>query len=83
MTRLSADWPLSRQDSAGMHGADLPLPGRPVAQGRQTSRASPVLSEMGRARLASCVDVVVLTRWLERAATAGSEAEVFVSDSAP
>jgi hypothetical protein len=73
MTRLSADWPLSRQDSAGMHGADLPLPGRPVAQGRQTSRASPVLSEMGRAWLASCVDVVVLTRW----------AEVFVSDSAP
>jgi predicted transposase YdaD len=36
------------------------------------------LSELGRARLASCADVAVLTAWLERAATAASEAEVFV-----
>jgi hypothetical protein len=35
------------------------------------------LSELGRTRLASCTDVVVLTAWLERAATAASEAEVF------
>jgi hypothetical protein len=35
------------------------------------------LSELGRARLTSCADVAVLTAWLERAATATSEAEVF------
>jgi hypothetical protein len=36
------------------------------------------LSELGRARLTSCADVAVLAAWLERAATAASEAEVFV-----
>ncbi len=36
------------------------------------------LSELGRARLTSCADVAVLTAWLERVATAASEAEVFV-----
>jgi hypothetical protein len=40
------------------------------------------LSEVGRARLASCVDAATLTRWLERAATATSEAEVFAGESA-
>ena len=41
------------------------------------------LSELGRTRLASCVDVATLTLWLERAATATTEAEVFASESAP
>ena len=41
-----------------------------------TARSLP-LSELGRARVASCADVAVLTVWLERAATAVSEAEVF------
>ena len=36
------------------------------------------LSELGRARLTSCADVAVLTAWVEHAATAVSEAEVFV-----
>jgi hypothetical protein len=36
-----------------------------------------MLSELGRARVASCSDVATLTAWLERAATAKSEAEVF------
>ncbi len=35
------------------------------------------LSELGKARLCACTDVAVLTAWLERAATATSEAEVF------
>ncbi len=35
------------------------------------------LSEQGHVRLTSCTSVAVLTAWLERAATAGSEAEVF------
>ncbi len=38
------------------------------------------LSELGRARLAACVDVAVLTRWHTRAVTALTEAEVFASD---
>jgi predicted transposase YdaD len=37
------------------------------------------LSELGRARLASCTDVDTLTRWLTRAVTAPSEAEVFAN----
>jgi len=41
------------------------------------------LSEVGRARLASCGDVATLTRWLERAATSSSEADVFARESAP
>jgi predicted transposase YdaD len=41
------------------------------------------LSEMGRARLASCADVEVLTSWLTRAVTAGSEGEVFGRSDAP
>ena len=40
------------------------------------------LSELGRARVASCADVAVLTVWLERAATATSEAEVFAARTA-
>jgi hypothetical protein len=36
------------------------------------------LSDVGRARLATSTDVAVLARWLERAATATTEAEVFV-----
>ena len=35
------------------------------------------LRELGSARMASCTDVEALTAWLERAATAASEAEVF------
>jgi hypothetical protein len=41
------------------------------------------LSELGRARLAACNDGPTLTRWLARAITAGTEAEVFASESAP
>jgi hypothetical protein len=40
------------------------------------------LSEVGRARLTSCADASTLTRWLERAATATSEAAVFASSDA-
>ena len=40
---------------------------------------SVALSEVGRARVASCADVATLTRWLERAKTATDEAEVFAS----
>jgi predicted transposase YdaD len=47
-----------------------------------SARAMP-LSEMGRARLASCVDVATLTRWLTRAVTAASEADVFAGSDAP
>ena len=45
------------------------------------ARALP-LSAVGRARVASCSEIATLTRWLERAATAASEADVFASDSA-
>jgi hypothetical protein len=41
-----------------------------------SARALP-LSELGRARLEGCTDVATLTSWLERAATASSESEVF------
>ena len=47
-----------------------------------SARAVP-LSEFGRARLASCADIATLTRWLTRAVTATSEAEVFASTDAP
>jgi predicted transposase/invertase (TIGR01784 family) len=40
---------------------------------------SVILSELGSARVASCTDIATLTRWLERAATAASEGEVFAS----
>jgi hypothetical protein len=40
------------------------------------------LSEVGRARLDVCTDVATLTAWLERAATARSEAEVFAPTDA-
>jgi hypothetical protein len=68
---------------------------RYVAQGEVRGRAaglreaivhvllarSLALSEVGRARLEGCDDIPTLTAWLERAATARSEAEVFaVSD---
>ena len=35
-----------------------------------------VLSEVGRARIASCADVATLTRWLTRAVTAASESAI-------
>jgi hypothetical protein len=35
------------------------------------------LTERGRAQLAACADVKLLTRWVTSAATAASEAEVF------
>jgi predicted transposase/invertase (TIGR01784 family) len=38
------------------------------------------LSEAGRAKLASCADAGVLTRWLARAVTVGSEVDVFASE---
>ena len=41
------------------------------------------MSELGRARLAATEDVATLTRWLGRAATAGSEAEVFAGAGTP
>jgi len=41
------------------------------------------LSEAGRARIASCSDIDTLTRWLGRAVTATSEAEVFASAGTP
>jgi hypothetical protein len=41
------------------------------------------LSENGRARLNACVQVETLTRWLTRAVTAASEAEVFEGGSGP
>jgi hypothetical protein len=47
-----------------------------------TARAV-VLSEVGRARIASCADVATLTRWLTRAVTATSEAAIFASSDAP
>jgi hypothetical protein len=37
------------------------------------------LSDSGRARIAACTDMGVLTTWLTRALTASSEAEVFAS----
>jgi hypothetical protein len=40
-------------------------------------------SDMGQARLAGCADFALLTLWLERAATAASEAEVFAGPDAP
>jgi hypothetical protein len=40
------------------------------------------LSELGRARIASCADPDTLKRWLLLAATASSEAEVFAVDQA-
>ena len=42
-----------------------------------SARALP-LSEHGRAQIASCADVATLTKWLGRAVTAATEAEVFV-----
>jgi hypothetical protein len=44
------------------------------------ARALP-LSDAGRARLASCWDATILTRWLTRAVTAASEADVFAVDA--
>ena len=44
---------------------------------------SVALSEAGRARIASCSDIDTLTRWLGRAVTATSEAEVFASAGTP
>ena len=41
------------------------------------------LSEVGRARIASCVDVATLTRWLTRAVTASSEVAVCANSDVP
>jgi hypothetical protein len=41
------------------------------------------LSEVAKARVASCADVATLARWLERAATATSEADVFANGAEP
>lgn len=46
-----------------------------------SARSVPV-STLGGARIASCTDVDVLTRWLARAVTASTEAEVFANDEA-
>jgi hypothetical protein len=35
------------------------------------------LSDLGRARLAACSDITVLTAWVTSAATAATEADVF------
>jgi predicted transposase/invertase (TIGR01784 family) len=65
-----------------------------IEQGRAEGRAEGVrtalldmiatrglhLSERGSNRIASCTDIDALRRWLVRAATASSEAEVFVGD---
>ena len=40
-----------------------------------------VLSDVGRARLAACVDADTLRRWLTRAVTAASESGVFGSEA--
>lgn len=42
-----------------------------------------ILSEVGRARIASGSDVPTLTRWLTRSVTAATEADVFASSEAP
>jgi predicted transposase/invertase (TIGR01784 family) len=47
---------------------------------RVLAARSVILSEVGRTRLAACADSATLTRWLERAATAASEAEVFAGE---
>ena len=47
-----------------------------------SARAVP-LSEVGRARLASCTDAAMLTRWVARAVTAASEGEVFGGSDGP
>jgi predicted transposase/invertase (TIGR01784 family) len=39
------------------------------------------LSELGRTRIASCSDPETLTRWIVRAATASTEADVFAADA--
>jgi hypothetical protein len=54
-----------------------------AAVARVLGARSVELSEVGRARLAACADVPTLSRWLGRAATASSEAEVFAGESAP
>ncbi|HEY2516775.1 MAG TPA: hypothetical protein VGI39_38155, partial [Polyangiaceae bacterium] len=54
-----------------------------AAVARVLSARSIALSQVGSARLAACTDVDELSRWHDRAVTAGSEAEVFASDSAP
>jgi hypothetical protein len=41
-----------------------------------------ILGELGRARIESCDDPSTLTRWLRRAASAASEAEVFAGGNA-
>jgi hypothetical protein len=38
------------------------------------------LSEIGRARVAACTDVALLTRWLGQAATAATESDVFAGE---
>ena len=41
------------------------------------------LSELGRARLAACADVTVLTGWVTRTVTAATDADVFARSESP
>ena len=45
-----------------------------------TARAVP-MSELSRAQIEACTDLATLTRWLARAVTASSEADVFAGDT--
>ena len=39
------------------------------------------LSDVGRARIAACADVTLLTRWLQQATAAATESDVFAGES--
>jgi|GEM_PF-2622265 len=52
-----------------------------AAIGRVLLARSLPLSDAARARVAACSDAAKLTRWLERAATARTETEVFAGES--
>jgi hypothetical protein len=41
---------------------------------------SVALSDVGRARIVACTDATLLTRWLEHAATAATESDVFAGE---
>jgi predicted transposase/invertase (TIGR01784 family) len=55
--------------------------GMRAAVERVLAARSLTLSEVAHARLMACTDSAKLTRWLERAATASSEGEVFAGES--
>jgi hypothetical protein len=52
-----------------------------AALGTVLSARGLALSDAGRAQITSCTDVATLTRWLARAATVPSEADVFAESS--